>query len=72
MEEQILTCIQCETTFAFSVAEQQRYTDHNFDAPMRCPDCRKKKAKLVDDDHKWNRAGNRKKKRFKKDIDLIV
>ena len=53
----------------FSAAEQKRYADHDFDPPMRCPDCRRKKTKLNDhqkltqrEDWKKKRTHNR---RFK-------
>ena len=45
METLILTCIQCEEDFEFSPDEQQKYTQKGFDAPLRCSECRKNKAK---------------------------
>ena len=47
MKDKILTCIQCESTFIFSADEQNRYRAYGFDTPKRCPDCRKKRFKVV-------------------------
>ena len=45
MENMIILCIQCGEEFEFSIGDQRRYREMNFDDPKRCPDCRKKKAK---------------------------
>lgn len=45
MESMILTCIQCEEDFEFSAHEQEKYKQKGFDAPLRCAQCRKNKAK---------------------------
>jgi hypothetical protein len=45
METLILTCIQCEEDFEFSIDEQKKYNQKGFDAPLRCAQCRKNKAK---------------------------
>lgn len=66
MEDLILTCIQCEAPFSFSVAEQKRCDLHDFDPPTRCPDCRKKKSKLYGNNINRVRNGKRREKRFTK------
>lgn len=59
MENKIITCIQCETEFEFTIHEQLRYEEMNFDEPRRCPDCRKKKLKSPDiQDKKHNHKRN--------------
>jgi len=47
-----ITCIQCEAEFEFSINEQRRFKEMNFDMPKRCPSCRKKKMKLSDDQNR--------------------
>lgn len=42
MENMVITCIQCETEFEFSIDEQIRHRKMNFDDPKRCDSCRKK------------------------------
>ena len=58
MENKIITCIQCEREFEFTVQDQLRYEKMNFDEPRRCPDCRKNKLKTTDSQ---NMKRNRKK-----------
>ena len=45
MENMVITCIQCETEFEFSIDEQIRYRKMNFDDPKRCHSCRKRKSR---------------------------
>ncbi len=45
MRDQIIYCIQCDNPFTFTVAEQNRLNAQGFDAPKRCPECRKRKQK---------------------------
>ena len=72
MEDLILTCIQCEVSFVFSVGEQQRYAFYNFDAPMRCPECRRKKTRPNQNDHGRTQGKKKKMKRYKKTSDLFL
>ena len=58
MEDKIITCIQCETDFEFTIDDQLRYKQMNFDEPRRCPDCRKNKLRTTDSQ---NMKRNRKK-----------
>ena len=67
MEELILTCIQCEKDFEFSIAEQEYYGDRGFDPPKRCPSCRKNKSKAAGHHSKKNRYDNKQYKRIKFD-----
>ncbi len=64
MQDVMPTCIQCDAPFVFSVTEQKRCAEHNFDAPSRCPECRKKKSKLYGNGTSWKKKGKRKEKRF--------
>ena len=36
MRDLIFSCVQCDGTFVFSVAEQKRLDALGFDAPTRC------------------------------------
>jgi len=42
-----ITCIQCGREFEFSADEQIIYERRGFDAPARCPECRKRKSKKI-------------------------
>lgn len=48
MEDKVLTCKDCNSTFTFTVGEQQFYAEKGFmNEPARCPECRKaKKANM--------------------------
>jgi len=48
MKTEFITCIQCGQEFEFSAQEQQQFDRRGFDAPKRCPACRRKKSKLND------------------------
>ena len=43
-----LTCIQCDSSFEYTVEEQRRHDSLGFDAPRRCPLCRKHKIRDSD------------------------
>lgn len=45
MENMVITCIQCEEDFELSVEEQEKLKKRGFDAPLRCPQCRKHKSR---------------------------
>jgi rubrerythrin len=47
MESEWITCMQCDTEFEFDIAEQVRYAEKGYDAPQRCPECRKHKTKFL-------------------------
>lgn len=47
MESEWIVCVQCDSEFEFDAADQQRHAGKGYDAPQRCPDCRKHKSKLI-------------------------
>lgn len=59
MQDQILYCVQCESPFSFTVSEQKRLNSQGFDAPKRCPECRKKKQKNASSDNKRKKRNRR-------------
>lgn len=62
MKDRIIQCVQCDRTFVFTAAEQERFTSRGFDMPRRCQECRKHKSK-VDNDSERNRNWLKKPKR---------
>ena len=53
MKNRIITCIQCYEDFEFTVYEQEKFNQRGFDAPLRCPHCRKNKPR--DSEHQEKR-----------------
>ena len=53
MKDKSIICIQCETPFVFSVAEQEHFITSGFAIPKRCSECRKKKLKGVEMNERW-------------------
>ena len=49
MKSTWLTCVQCDDLFEFTAAEQDRFDRLGFDAPRRCPACRRHKFKATDE-----------------------
>jgi ssDNA-binding Zn-finger/Zn-ribbon topoisomerase 1 len=47
MRDKTITCIQCDTPFVFTVEEQEEFEARGFDAPKRCPQCRKQKTHQI-------------------------
>jgi len=42
MQDKTLVCKDCNSSFTFTVGEQQFYAEKGFtNEPTRCPDCRK-------------------------------
>ncbi|MBW1781679.1 MAG: zinc-ribbon domain containing protein [Deltaproteobacteria bacterium] len=69
MKDKHLICIQCGTPFIFSSGEQARFRALDFASPRRCPDCRKRKAKGIEVNEKWNRDDRKRRMlRRKRDI----
>ena len=64
MKDKTIACIQCEKLFVFTVAEQKRFLRLGFDIPKRCPDCRKKKSKMIEINERQKNKINRKTARF--------
>jgi len=71
MESKILTCIQCDSEFEFSVANQLEYEAKGYDEPKRCPECRKRKSKsssnTTSSDGKWRNKKKRHHDRYDDD-----
>jgi hypothetical protein len=63
METMVITCIQCQEDFEFTVEEQEKMKNRGFDAPLRCPQCRKHKARNLQ--HEENRKFKDKKKHYR-------
>ncbi len=59
MRDQIIHCIQCDNPFTFTVSEQKRVNSQGFDAPKRCPECRKHKQKSVNSEKRRRKRGRR-------------
>jgi hypothetical protein len=69
MKDKLLECVQCDNSFIFTVAEQQRFADQGFDEPRRCPDCRRKKAKASENNEVRKDRGKKKHGRRNPDQD---
>jgi hypothetical protein len=65
MESEYLCCIQCEQEFEFTPAEQDLYRQRGFDAPRRCPACRKHKSRTSHGDTERRREGKKREYRMK-------
>jgi len=61
MKDKALVCIQCGSPFVFSSAEQTRFLALDFASPRRCPECRKKKAKSIEDKEKWDKEDRKRR-----------
>ncbi|MBN2539464.1 MAG: zinc-ribbon domain containing protein [Deltaproteobacteria bacterium] len=59
MEDITIGCIQCGHEFVFTASEQRQYRNRNFSNPRRCPECRKKKAKLSNTDQNSKNRNNK-------------
>ena len=67
MENMVITCIQCQEDFDFTVEEQEKSNKRGFDAPLRCPRCRKHKARNLQQNE--NRKFKDKKKHYRMKFD---
>ena len=67
MENMVITCIQCEEDFEFTVEEQEKLNKRGFDPPLRCPQCRKNKFRNLQ--HEENRKSKSKKKQYRMKFD---
>jgi DNA-directed RNA polymerase subunit RPC12/RpoP len=67
MENMIITCIQCQEEFEFTVEEQEKLEKRGFDAPLRCPQCRKRKSRHLQNEE--NRRFKSKKKQYRMKFD---
>lgn len=59
MRDQTIYCIQCDYPFTFGVFEQKRLNSLGFDAPKRCPECRKKKQKSANSEKGRRKRGRK-------------
>lgn len=48
MKDKEIACIQCGKRFVFTVMDQRRFVRLEFDTPRRCPDCRKRKSRMIE------------------------
>ena len=60
MKTRLITCVQCEKEFEFSIIDQKNFRERGFDPPKRCPSCRRKKSKLSELQQE-NKHNNKKK-----------
>lgn len=68
MSDKQLICAQCGSAFVFSRAEQERYKIRGFDAPRRCPLCRKSRVKLQDEPQ-WQQKQRRSRRNHDDNFD---
>ncbi len=47
IQNKVITCIQCDCDFDYTIEEQIYHQQRGFDEPKRCPECRKKKSRHV-------------------------
>jgi len=59
MWDQTIYCIQCDNPFTFTEAERYRLNSRGFDAPRRCPDCRKHKQKSANSENGRTKRGRK-------------
>jgi hypothetical protein len=71
MKDRTITCIQCESPFMFNVAEQRRYIESGFNAPRRCPACRKNKSKPVENEWDRKHKNSKKRNRHRRDDEFV-
>jgi DNA replicative helicase MCM subunit Mcm2 (Cdc46/Mcm family) len=67
MENKVITCIQCQEDFEFTVEEQEKLKRRGFDAPLRCPQCRKHKSRHLQQEE--NRMSKSKKRQYRTKFD---
>jgi len=67
MGNMVITCIQCQEDFEFTAEEQEKLKKRGFDAPLRCPQCRKHKARNFQ--HNEDRRFKSKKKHYRMKFD---
>jgi len=60
MMDKYITCVQCGTEFMFSAAEQERFLARGYAIPKRCPECRDRKQKFLDEDARSGGKNRRK------------
>jgi hypothetical protein len=69
VENIVITCIQCREDFEFTVEEQEKMKHRGFDAPLRCPQCRKHKSRNLQPEENRRFKSKKKHNRVKFDED---
>ncbi|UCG63453.1 MAG: zinc-ribbon domain containing protein [Deltaproteobacteria bacterium] len=69
IKDKMIACVQCETPFVFTAAEQKRFLNLGFGIPKRCAECRKKKFKAIRISERRKHNGN-KRQGWRKDREL--
>ena len=59
MQDQTIFCVQCDNPFTVTVSEQKRMESLGFDAPKRCPECRKNKQKSAKSENGRSKRGRK-------------
>ncbi len=59
MQDQTIFCVQCDNPFTVTVSEQKRMESLGFDAPKRCPECRKNKQKPAKSENGRKKKGRK-------------
>lgn len=62
MSDQKIQCIQCNRIFVFPAEQRKQFMIRGFDPPTRCPECRKRKAKMGQAAEEGTRKRNRNRK----------
>jgi len=70
LSDKQLICAHCGSAFVFSQEEQERYKVRGFDAPRRCPLCRKSRVKLHDEPQ-WQQKQRRSRRHNHDNNDLF-
>ena len=70
MREKWILCVQCGIEFLLSIDEQERLLSRGFDIPKRCPECRRKKTKGVNEKNAHWRLKGKKRQLRDKEIHL--
>ena len=69
MRDKIVTCIQCDNTFILTAEEQKKLLDRGFSLPKRCPECRRKKAKIHELDERRKTKGKKRESHKRNSFD---
>ncbi len=69
MRDKVINCIQCDSPFILTVEEQRKILDRGFTLPKRCPECRRKKAKMHEVDERKRSKKKKKDSHRRNDFD---
>lgn len=70
MKDLIISCVQCNRSFVFTVKEQERVRARGFSNPKRCPECRNKKERSLESQTDWRDKNKKKPHHRKSEIDF--